>query len=419
MSETLEQQADTVMTRCDELARCSDDADGITRLFLSSAMQKAHKRVRGWMEAAELQTHVDDAGNVIGRTKTAIDRAVVLGSHLDSVPGGGRYDGVLGVLIALAVAEQLGDESLPFRLDVIGFSEEEGVRYRMPYLGSAARMGRFDPEWLDRTDAEDLSMREAMRRFGLDAEKIDEAAYASDEVIAYIEPHLEQGPMLENANRPLGVVSGIAGQTRIQLEFIGTAGHAGTTPMLGRSDALAMAAQLVTDVNSIGRQTKGLRATVGQLSVSPNAPNVIPQRVQMSLDVRHVDDLVRERALNDMLAAGRQIAKTAYGKFAVREQVSQTAVAMDDGLSDILTDAARDCGHEPLQLFSGAGHDAVVVAKKFPAAMLFLRHPGGVSHHPDERVLRDDVAAAIEVMCQLVRKLAAKHEPKQVGTQSQ
>ena len=419
MTAAIDQQANLVMSRCDELAACSDDTHRISRLFLSPAMQKAHQRITSWMEDAGMEARVDDAGNLFGHKSSACKQTVLVGSHLDSVPGGGKYDGVLGVLIALSVAELMREESLPFRLEVVGFSEEEGVRFRMPYLGSMALTGLFQEDWLDRTDSDNLSMREVIRRFGLDAEQIQTAQYSPEQVIAYVEPHLEQGPMLESADRSVGVVSGIAGQTRMQWEFVGTAGHAGTTPMLGRSDALAMAAELVSEVNRIGRQTKGLRATVGEINVFPNAPNVIPGRVRFSLDVRHMDDLVRERALNDMTAIGKQIAKSSSGSFVVLEQNSQSAVAMDQTVSETLAESARACGHQPLQLFSGAGHDAVIVAKRFPAAMLFLRHPGGVSHHPDERVDREDVAVAIEVMCQFVRKLAEQYEPKPVSRQTQ
>lgn len=409
--------ADVVMARCDQLALCSEDEDRITRRFLTPPMRDVHDRLGSWMRDANLELRVDNAGNLLGRRATVLsDRTLLLGSHLDSVPGAGRYDGVLGVLIGVAVAEALVDETLPFRLDVIGFSEEEGVRYSMPYLGSAAVAGTFEPSWLERTDYDGVSLRDAIIVFGLDPDGIADAEYSRDEVIAFIEPHLEQGSVLEQAERPIGVVQGIAGQSRLRLEFLGTAGHVGTTPMLGRSDALVMGAQAVGKVNALASEFAELRASVGQLSVSPNAPNVIPDRVELSLDVRHMDDIVREKAINEILESCEYIAKANSGSFTVLENNSKSAVLMDGSMSQVLASSVEACGHQPLELFSGAGHDAVVMAERFPTAMVFLRHPGGVSHHPEERVERDDVAVAIEVLCQFVRNLAAQHEPNQVSS---
>jgi len=399
--------ADLVMARCDELAACSEESGRITRRFLTAPMLEVHDRLGSWMRQANLQTRADDAGNLIGRriAETAI-RTLIVGSHLDTVPGGGRFDGVLGVLIGVAVAETLGDKRLPFHLDVVGFSEEEGVRYSMPYLGSSAVAGLFQQEWLERADSNGTSMREAISAFHLDADSIAEAAYSPDEVIGFVEPHLEQGPVLERAGLPLGVVSGIAGQSRLRLRFQGKAAHAGTTPMLSRCDALAMAAEFVCEVRSLGRQTTGLRATVGRMDVTPNATNVIAGRVELSLDVRHLNNLQRERAIDNLLAAGKRIANRENGTLVVIEQTSQHAMEVDAALSELLAKSIGQCGYETLQMQSGAGHDAVVMAQRFPVAMLFLRHPGGVSHHPDEHVERDDVAAAIEVMSQFVVGLA-------------
>ncbi|TWT97895.1 N-carbamoyl-L-amino acid hydrolase [Botrimarina colliarenosi] len=401
--------ADLVMTRCDELAACSETPDCLTRRFLTTPMCDVHAHLRGWMEAAGLATRVDDAGNLVGRRESpGASQTLLIGSHLDTVPGGGRYDGVLGVLIGLAVAESLGDGELPFHLDVVGFSEEEGVRYSKPYLGSAAVAGVFQPEWLDRCDETGVPLREAISVFGLDPAKIAAAAYASDEVIGYVEPHLEQGPVLERADVPVGIVSGIVGQSRLRLRFVGEAGHAGTTPMAGRRDALVAAAAFVTGVRNATVSTEGLRATVGQLAVTPGAPNVIAERVDLSLDVRHANDAVRERAVDQIITSGRRIAEAERCRFEIVEKTAQGAVVVDESLTRSLTEAVADAGHEPIRLPSGAGHDAVIMAQRFPVAMLFVRHPGGVSHHPDERVDRDDVGVAIEVLTQFVRRVAGR-----------
>lgn len=416
MSALAEKLAQAVMTRCDDLATCSEEAGCTTRRFLSEPMHEVHERLARWMSEAELESRVDDAGNIIGR-RAATDGApvLILGSHLDSVPGAGRYDGVLGVLIALAVAEAIGDRQLPFHLDVMGFSEEEGVRYSLPYLGSHAVAGSFERTWLDRIDAAGISMGESIRAFQLDPERIVDAAYACDEVLGYVEPHLEQGPLLERGGLPVAVVAGIAGQSRLRLRFVGEAGHVGTTPMQGRRDALVMAANFIREVQTIGQATPELRATVGRVDVEPNAPNVIASQVELSLDVRHLENQKREQAINALLATGQRIAAEEQGSFEVVETLAQPAVAMDDRLSDTLTKAVKACDCPAQRICSGAGHDAVVMAKKFPTAMLFLRHPGGVSHHPDERVETADVAVAIDVLLQFVLQLAAQHQHQQAS----
>ena len=407
--------ADRVMTRCDELAACSESPDCLTRRYLTAPMRCVHDLLREWMEAIGMSVCLDNAGNLIGRRESpGARRALLVGSHLDTVPGGGRYDGVLGVLVGLAVVEALAGAELPFHLDVIGFSEEEGVRYSKPYLGSAAVAGCFDPDWLGRVDSTGVTLRDAITAFGADPSHLDDCAYAPDEVIGYVEPHLEQGPVLERAREPVGVVSGVVGQSRLRLRVVGEAGHAGTTPMAGRRDALVAAAQFVTKARQLAVESDGLRATVGHFAVFPGAPNVIPERVEFSLDVRHASDDVRERAVDQLIIAGRRIAEAERCRFEVIEKSAQGAVEVDQQLTLALADAISDVGIQPLWLPSGAGHDAVVMAQRFPVAMLFIRHPGGVSHHPDERVERDDVAVAIDVMSRFIHKLASRpsHPPK-------
>jgi allantoate deiminase len=350
---------------------------------------------------------VDDAGNIIGRRcATGAKRVLLVGSHLDTVPNGGRYDGVLGVMIAIAVANELGNAALPFHLDVIGFSEEEGVRYGMPYLGSSAVAGQFQPQWLERTDANGVAMRDAIATFGLDPARIEQAPYRRDEVIGFVEPHLEQGPILDGAGAPVGVVTAIAGQSRLRLEYSGESGHAGATPMGQRRDALVSAAQFVAAVRAVGRRIDGLRATIGRLLVEPGASNVIPGRVELSLDLRHVDDAVREAVLAEILEVGHRIALSDDVSFRVLEQNAESAVAIDGKLRQQIEEAVADVGCKSMHLASWAGHDAVAMAKLFPIAMLFVRHPGAVSHHPDERVESNDVAVAIEVLIHWIARLA-------------
>ncbi|QDS97111.1 Zn-dependent hydrolase [Adhaeretor mobilis] len=422
--------ADVVMSRCDELAACSEDPECITRRYLSPPMHDVHDRLSGWMRTANLTTRIDNAGNLIGRregtiptdgasssenpapnknpthNKSTVPRALLVGSHLDTVPGGGRYDGVLGVLMGLALVELLGDTPLPFHIDVVGFSEEEGVRFSKPYLGSSAMVGEFQAEWLERQDADGTTLSRAIVDFGLAPDCLSDSAYSPEEVIGFIEPHLEQGPVLESCGSPVGVVSAIAGQTRLRLNFTGEAAHAGTTPMQGRRDALVSSAAFIRTVSDLGQRVEGLRATVGQLQIVPNAPNVIPGSVELSLDVRHPEDEVREQAIKELLVLGEKIGQADGTTFSVLEETPEAAVVMGSQLKELLSQAVVESGYAKVELPSGAGHDAVMMAKRFPTAMLFLRHPGGVSHHPDERVERDDVAVGIEVLGRFVERLA-------------
>lgn len=399
--------ADRVMARCDALAACSEVADQLTRRFLSTAMRAAHEQVAAWMAAAGLSARVDNAGNMIGRRRAVGSRkAFLIGSHLDTVSNAGRYDGTLGVLIGIAVAELTRDVRFPFHFDVVAFSEEEGFRFALPFIGSCALLGEFQAAWLERTDAEGRTMHEVICDFGLQPELIGEAAYARDEVLAYLEPHLEQGPVLSNAGAAVGAVSAIVGQSRLQLRFLGRAGHAGTTPMEDRHDALCCAAKFISASREIAVATSGLRATVGKMQVVPNVPNVIPAGVELALDVRHADDRVRTQAVDQLLANGAQVAREYGCLLELEERSEHLAVAMDARLTQLLTSAISECGQNPVSLPSGAGHDAMIVARRFPTAMLFVRHPGAISHHPDEAVDRDDVATAIEVTCRFVERLA-------------
>ncbi|MGD9634500.1 MAG: allantoate amidohydrolase [Pirellulales bacterium] len=399
--------ADRVMSRCDSLARCSESPDHLTRRFLSSAMRAAHEQVALWMAETGLSPRVDNAGNLIGRRRAVGGKqAFLIGSHLDTVANAGRYDGTLGVLIGLAVAELTRGTKLPFHFEVVAFSEEEGFRFALPFLGSSALLGEFQESWLERIDSDGVTMREVICEFGLRPELIPAAAYAPGEVLAYMEPHLEQGPVLANSGAAVGAVTAIVGQSRLQLRFIGRAGHAGTTPMEDRHDALCCAARFVSASREIAVATDGLRATVGKMQVVPNVPNVIPAGVELALDVRHAGDAVRHEAVERLLAIGVDVAREYGCLLELDERSEHSAVAMDSELTQLLTSAMIECGQPPAALPSGAGHDAMIIARRIPAAMLFIRHPGAISHHPDEAVDRDDVATAIEVTCRFVANLA-------------
>ena len=373
-----------ILEFCREMARCTDVPGTITRTFLSPATRKAQQLVREYMEAAGLQVSVDAVGNLRGTTGTG--PRVVIGSHIDTVPNAGAFDGVLGVALGVALA---GARDGHVDIEVIAFSEEEGVRFQLPFIGSRAAAGTFDQELLQRTDAAGVTLDQAIRHFGFDPEEIPQAALG-DEVLGYLEFHIEQGPVLESLDRELGIVEAIAGQTRMEVLFQGRANHAGTTPMELRQDALAAAAEWILAVEHEACATPGLIATVGRVDVSPGVANVIPGQVICSLDIRHTSDKQRRAAVQRLMAAANR--RGLATEFTKRSE--QKAVPMDIRWTAALEAAATRAGYRPQRMTSGAGHDAMILAQKFRTAMLFLRSPGGVSHHPDESVLESDVEAA-------------------------
>jgi allantoate deiminase len=394
----LDRLTDEVLRRCDILGRCSEEPHRLTRTFLRPPMREVHDHLRSWMTAAALQVRIDAVGNMIGR-RAAGDveaKVIAVGSHIDTVPEAGRYDGVLGVLLGVAAAEALTGRAFRRALDVIAFSEEEGVRFHTPYLGSLAVCGRLTPEQLAITDADGVTIADAIRQFGLDREGVPNAAYPSGQVAGYFEVHIEQGPILDSLDRPLGVVTAIVGQSRYWLRFIGKAGHAGAQPMDQRRDALVAAAEFIESVEAVAQLTDGLRATVGSIKVSPGAANVVPGDVRLSLDIRHENNVVRRRRSAELLELASTIATGRKLRLDVKPAMEdQKAVQMDDALTDRL---ARMAGDTVPRMPSGAGHDAAILASICPAAMLFVRSPGGISHHPDESVRREDVRAALDVI---------------------
>jgi len=380
------------MRRCDELGAISDQSGRLTRAFHSPAMQRANQLVGSWMRAAGLKVREDAAFNLLGIWPSARRNAktLLLGSHLDTVPDAGKYDGPLGVLTAIAAVEHLRatGATLPFNLEVVGFSDEEGVRYQTAYLGSGAFTGTLRK--IDLTRIEEKGIMRARR--------------SKKEFLGFCEVHIEQGPVLEQANRPLGVVSGIAGQSRLHVEFHGRAGHAGTVPMDLRRDALAGAAELILAVERCGVQ-----ATVGQIYAAPGASNVIPGYVTLSIDVRDMEDGRRISAIKTLRQKAKQIA-TRRGLRLIWKMVQETsAVWCDKEMTEVLESCVRRNGIDCASLPSGAGHDAAVLAKICPVAMLFVRCKDGISHHPAESVKPSDVADAIGVLANFVETLGARH----------
>jgi allantoate deiminase len=376
-------------------------------------MREAHRVVADWMAAAGMATRVDAAGNLRGvylPPGCYSERRVLIGSHLDTVVNAGKYDGVLGVMLGIATVAAVREsgEALPWAVEVIGFSDEEGVRFGAPFLGSRALAGTLDEALLELRDASGTSVGEALREFGVDPAGVPECAVTASEVVAYVEPHIEQGPRLEQLGAALGVVSAIAGQTRLTVEWNGAGGHAGTVPMDGRNDALAAACRWVTVVEELARNTAGLVATVGRMEVEPNATNCITRRVRTSLDVRSASDAVRLEAVLGMTDAAAEIGRQSRVGVEVRYDHEHSATPMDAALTAKLAAAIERAGGEPHTLVSGAGHDAGMMAAVAPAAMLFVRCRGGVSHDPTEFCSREDVTAALGAMAGFVEQLATR-----------
>src|ERR1700685_1235381 len=307
MPNDLREQADKVIARCRYLAQFTEEPGQIKRTFLSPAMRDCTEAVQGWMEAAGMQVLTDAAGNLRGRYPGSSSTSLMIGSHLDTVPNSGAFDGVLGVMMGLALIEALEGEKLPFAIELVGFSEEEGVRYSRPFIGSRALVGRVDAELLAAVDHDGISLAQALASFGLDPSRIAECVLG-DEVAGFLEFHIEQGVLLESEDKSLGVVGAIAGQTRAEITFTGRPRHAGTTPMRLRNDAVAGAAEWISEVERIALQTPGMVATVGDLRTHPGAGNVVAGQLRASLDVRYAEDAVRHQAVDHLLAESRSIA---------------------------------------------------------------------------------------------------------------
>src|SRR5580704_3267898 len=337
MTGTYTERAAHVIARCREIAACTEVPGEITRLFLTPPMHEVHELLRDWMETLGMTVSVDPVGNLRGFWPGLCPGSprLLIGSHLDTVPNGGAFDGILGVVLGVAIVEELRSELLPFAIEVIGFSEEEGVRFSKPFLGSLALVGKLDAETLTRTDRNGISVAEAIQAYGLDPVQLDAAALAK-ETFAYLEFHIEQGPVLECEDISLGVVEALVGQTRMELTFTGQANHGGTTPMHLRHDAMTAAAEWIVAVEDYARSNNGLVATVGKVEAAPGAGNVIAGHVTASLDVRHADNSTREASIIAIL----QLAETAATRRGVHVisnmQLEQPAVPLDSHLTNLL-----------------------------------------------------------------------------------
>jgi N-carbamoyl-L-amino-acid hydrolase len=392
-----------ILDMAQQLARFSETPDGLTCTYLSPAHKAAAAQLRDWMQAAGLAAQIDAVGNVVGRypSAAAAARTLIVASHYDTVVNAGRFDGRLGILTALAVAEHLAGigQPLPFHLDVIGFAEEEGVRFAAPYLGSSAIAGRFDAAVLQRSDKDGVRLGSLLQEQGVDRDAIARLARPPETLRGYLEVHIEQGPVLLDRNLPVGIVTAIAGSARFHISVRGTAGHAGTVPMALRHDAAAAAAEIVLTVERRCSEAATLVGTVGQLVVPHGLINVIPGSCELSLDVRAGDDAVRDGAIADIVAAAQNIAARRGVTVAISEIGSHPAVPCAGAMQAALAQSIARTGIAPFHLASGAGHDAAMFGGLTEIGMLFVRcGNGGVSHSPLETVTAEDADAAARVL---------------------
>ena len=407
-AEEAQSAAARIMARCDALAEISEEEDGLTRVYLSPEHLRANACVAEWMQAAGMRTWQDAVGNICGRYEAAEPgaAALLLGSHLDTVRNAGRYDGMLGVLSAIETVQWLHDrrQRLPLAVEIVGFADEEGTRFGITLLGSRGLTGSWPESWITHPDGNGITVAAAMQDAGLDAAQVSLAARHVSEIAAYLELHIEQGPCLEEADLALGVVTAINGARRLNCHFSGEAGHAGTVPMLLRKDALAAAAEWMLFIEQATQAP--LVATTGTLSCQPGAVNVIPGEVQLSLDIRGPQDEPLERHLSRLLTQAQAIALRRGVSFSASEYYRIAATPCDKRLQQALGAAVEIVQGCTLALPSGAGHDAIAMAERWPVGMLFVRNHRGISHHPAESVKTDDVALGVQAYLQAVTALA-------------
>lgn len=405
-----------VLARCAELDRISAHPDRLERVHLTPEHAAANALATRWMRDAGLTPWQDAAGNQYGRREGREPGlpALLLGSHLDTVPDAGSYDGMLGVVMAIAVAERLGDRigKLPFALEVVGFGDEEGARFGKALLGSCAAAGTWDPDWWEQRDADGVTLRKAFLDFGLDPERVGDAARRPEELVGYLEAHIEQGPYLEEADASLGYVTAIAGARRFVVSVLGEARHAGGTPYERRKDALVGAAECIAAVEQLVRPS-GCIATVGRVEASPGAVNVIAGRADFTLDLRAATDAARDAMWESLAEQLRKICEARGLGLEVAETHRAPAVACASWLTEAVVDGIAATGDTaPLGLWSRAGHDGMAMGAVTDIAMLFVRCFDGISHHPAEDVREVDVARGLDALERAVLAVAERVESR-------
>ena len=398
-----------IMERIDRMAEISESASHLTRRCYTAEHRQAIDLTAGWMRDAGMVVREDAVGNLIGRYEGLVPDApaILLGSHIDSVVMAGRYDGPLGILSAIDCVKSLKLRGIRFdnAVEVACFADEEGVRFQSTFLGSRGLAGTFETSLLSRKDEDGISLAEAMKSFGLDPGRAGDAARRPEDVRCYLEVHIEQGPVLENEGLAVCAVTAIAGANRMTVTVKGTAGHAGTVPMDARADALAAASECVLLIESTANRHPLTVATVGQISAAPGATNVIPGEVSFSVDVRAADDKIRRAALKEIKFRLKNIARLRGVEIEMVQTHDADGVVCAPWIVSQIESAMVDLGHRPFRLPSGAGHDAAALAEITDVGMIFVRCEGGVSHHPDEKITREDAVAATKLLLKTVERI--------------
>ncbi len=400
-----------IMARAEALGQISEGGPGVTRLMGTPEHRRALELIGSWMQAAGMSIRQDAVGNLVGRYEgqTPGLPAYVIGSHQDTVRQGGKYDGMLGIILPLTCLQYLHRSGirLPFAIEVPAFADEEGVRFATSLFGSRALAGTFDMAVLDRQDAAGKSLAQVLREFGCDPAQIPAAAYRRDQVLGYLEVHIEQGPVLEAQDLPVGIVDAIAGADRLSVTVLGEAGHAGTVPMASRRDALAAAAEMVLAVERVARAAPRVVATVGCINATPGAINVIPGAASLTIDLRAPDDAVRASVRQSLLDQLQHIAHVRNVTISIDHLYSMAATPCDPVMMARLEQGIRSLGIHPLRLYSGAGHDAMAMASLMPVGMLFVRCLKGISHNPGESITAQDADVAARVLLRTLEALVA------------
>jgi allantoate deiminase len=411
-------RAEKILERLNALAAITEEPGVITRTFGTEAFLKGRQLVQQWMDEAGLKTNIDNIGNLRCRLELAplTKKTFVIASHIDTVANAGKFDGPLGVILGLDLLEQIAKDKpeLPFNLELIAFSDEEGVRFHTTYLGSKVVAGSFETSTLDKLDAAGISLKEAIKTIGGNIEKLQENAISSEDWIGYFEVHIEQGPVLYEKNIPVAIVTSIAGQNRIEITLKGMAGHAGTVPMNMRRDALCGAAEIILEIEKFAQSLNGeIVATIGKLNIPNPASNVIPGTVTFTLDLRSANESTLETAGKSLKNLAEKVSQKRDLEMEWNLVQHTEPVSCSPKLNEILTEAIAETGYEVIKLVSGAGHDAVPISKVAPATMLFVRCFEGISHNPLENAEVNDIAAALQVSENFLQKLFQEHLQQQ------
>ena len=395
--------------RLSEISKCSLESSGVSRFPFTPEHSQALAIIQDWMEKAGLGASLDNAGTLIGHKKGGDGtKTLFLGSHQDSVRDGGKYDGIMGIVLACLAVEKLHTEGFetPFNIEVLAFADEEGVRFPTALLGPRTLAGTYDPAVLSMKDNDGISLEDALRDFGCDPEKLSNLIRNPDEIIGYLEVHIEQGPVLEIENLALGVVTGICGIERNTVNFCGETGHAGTVPMGNRKDALLAASEFIHVINHRATKSNEVLATVGSISVYPNVVNAIPSKASLTLEIRSINDQARENFAADALNIAHEVAQKYSADFSFLQTYNQAAVLCDPALISRLKKSTNNTAGKSITLPSGATHDASAMADLCPIAMLFVRCEKGISHAPEEFASSADMHVAVETIADFMRSLA-------------